>query len=136
MVWSQSILATYMQINLLSCVLLGAGGLRVAQLVLICRPPNHWPPICTIAFSASFGEKRRQTGRAIRNKNRYRRPSKTKGKLALLNPIHLIICESTKHKDVTNKTTWTIKLLFTYGFQNTNITFRFKNCFINIKKKR
>lgn len=47
--------------NLLSCVLLGAGGLRVAQLVLICRPPNHWPPICTIAFSASYKEKKRAT---------------------------------------------------------------------------
>lgn len=38
---------------LLSCVLLGAGGFLVAQLVLIWRPPNHWPPMCTIAFSAS-----------------------------------------------------------------------------------
>lgn len=39
---------------LLSCVLLGAGGFLVAQLVLIWRPPNHWPPMCTIAFSASW----------------------------------------------------------------------------------
>lgn len=37
----------------LSLVVFGAGFL-VAQLVLICLPPNHCPPICWMAFSASW----------------------------------------------------------------------------------
>lgn len=39
-------------VDLLSFVTLGA-GFRVAQLVLICLPPSHCPPICCMAFSAS-----------------------------------------------------------------------------------
>lgn len=39
--------------NILSLVVLGAGFL-VAQLVLICLPPSHCPPICWMAFSASW----------------------------------------------------------------------------------
>jgi hypothetical protein len=35
---------------------LGAGGLRVAQLVRMARVPSHWPFIPAIAFSASCGE--------------------------------------------------------------------------------
>lgn len=38
----------------LSQVVFGAGGFLVAQLVRICLPPNHWPPICWMAFSASW----------------------------------------------------------------------------------
>lgn len=39
-------------------MVLGAGGFLVAQLVLICLPPNHCPPICWMAFSASCDKKR------------------------------------------------------------------------------
>lgn len=36
----------------------GAGGFLVAQLVRICLPPNHCPPICWMAFSASWNRER------------------------------------------------------------------------------
>lgn len=43
--------------TLLSWELLGAGGLRVAQLVLIWRPLSHCPFMFTMAFSASYESK-------------------------------------------------------------------------------